>query len=95
MCRARSDSALSARASAACRLELCAARTCSASSTRRDALADVKRILEDGKMRVKAELAGAPSEFQAWQLPKIQQSIDRALGDVGEVLAESGAAAAS
>lgn len=60
-------------------------------AAQRAALADVKDLLEEGRRRVQAELAAAPSEFEAWQLPNIQQSIDLALKEVGEEMGRRGA----
>ena len=60
-------------------------------ATQRAALADVKDLLEEARKRIKAELAAAPSEFQAWQLPNIQRSIERALAEIGHELGRKGA----
>jgi hypothetical protein len=56
----------------------------------RTALRDVVQILKVGRQRIAAELAIGASEFQAWQLPNIQQSIDKVLKEIGEEMASSG-----
>ncbi|MHC8492787.1 phage minor head protein [Thalassospira sp. SM2505] len=56
----------------------------------RTALRDVVHILKVGRQRIAAELAIGASEFQAWQLPNIQQSIDKVLREIGEEMASSG-----
>ena len=58
----------------------------------RKAMGDVRTLLEDARARIKAEMAAAPSDFQSWQLPNIQQSIDQALGEIGGELGSRGAA---
>lgn len=61
-------------------------------AAQRTALADVRSLLEDARGRIKAELAATPSDFQAWQLPNIQQSIDQTLGEIGDELGRRGSA---
>lgn len=56
----------------------------------RTALKDVIQILKVGRQRIAAELVMGASEFQAWQLPNIQQSIDKVLKEIGEEMASSG-----
>ncbi len=51
----------------------------------------VADILKDAERRVRSEIAGSNlSEFQAWQLPNIQQSIRVAMAEIGEALAAAG-----
>ena len=57
--------------------------------------AEVTRILAAAADIIRAELAAGASEFQAWQLPNIQQNIDRALAQVGEELAAAGGGGAA
>jgi hypothetical protein len=54
----------------------------------------VQDALKSAKASVIAELAGTTTEFQAFQLPRIQKSIEAALREVGDDLAEAGARAA-
>jgi hypothetical protein len=56
----------------------------------RSALKEVVEILKSGRQRIVAELALGASEFQAWQLPNIQQSIDKVLKEIGDEMASSG-----
>lgn len=59
-------------------------------AAQRAALGDVKTLLEEAREHIKAELAATPSDFQSWQLPNIQQSVDQALGEIGEELGRRG-----
>ena len=60
-------------------------------AAQRAALGDVRSLLEDARARIKTEMAATPSDFQSWQLPNIQQSIDQALGEIGADLGNRGA----
>lgn len=51
---------------------------------RRDTAKEVVRLLNVARDRIKAELAGTPSAFQAWYLPKLQASVSQSLRDLGE-----------
>ncbi len=50
----------------------------------REALADAKSLLAEGRKRIIEEIKSAPSQFQAWQLPKVQKSIEGAMAEIGE-----------
>jgi hypothetical protein len=56
----------------------------------RDTAAEVKRLLEEAAARIRAELAGTTTDFQSFQLPIIEQSIRRALNELGDGLAVAG-----
>lgn len=60
----------------------------------RKTAAEVEKILENGEKRIRAEIGEANlSEFQSWQLPNLQQSIDTAMADVAAILSEKATAA--
>lgn len=44
-----------------------------------DAAAEIRRILTLGITRIRSALAGAPSDYQQWQLPQIEAEIERTL----------------
>lgn len=60
-------------------------------AAQREALKDVHDLLAEAEKRIRLELASAPTEFEAWQLPNIQQSIDLAMKETGDALGASGA----
>lgn len=49
-----------------------------------DTHAEIQRLLTQAIQEVRAALAGAPSEFQAWYLPQLQAEIERALKAAGQ-----------
>ncbi len=49
----------------------------------RETAAEVTRLLKEAEQKIKATLAGAPTEFEAWYLPQLQQSIRQALAEMG------------
>lgn len=49
----------------------------------RDTAAEVTRLLREAEQQIKAALAGAPTEFEAWYLPQLQQTVRQALSEVG------------
>lgn len=55
----------------------------------KDTAAEVARLLRLAEDRIKASLAGAPTEFQAFLLPQLQAAVRAALAEI-----ETGAAAA-
>ncbi len=62
----------------------------------RDTAKQVTEILADAEQRVRSEIADSNlSEFQAWQLPNIQQAIEVAMAEIGEALAAAGSDGAS
>lgn len=50
----------------------------------RDTFAEIQRLLKEADERLRVILAGAPSEFQSFLLPQLQQSIRQAMQDIGE-----------
>ncbi len=57
----------------------------------RAAARDVGRLLEEARRRISAELGAAGlSEYQAWQLPNLQQSVAQAMAEIGDALALAG-----
>lgn len=48
-----------------------------------DTTAELRALLEQAAREVAAILAGAPSDYQAWQLPRLQAEIRRALASLG------------
>lgn len=71
------------------------ARTAAArrkSAIQRDTMAEVRRLLDEADRQLTAILAGQPSDFAQWQLPIIRQSIRSTLGELGEGMAQAGAA---
>ncbi|MEQ8605176.1 MAG: phage minor head protein [Marivibrio sp.] len=63
-------------------------------ATRRDTLKQIQAILKAGRERIAAELAATPTDFQAWQLPKIQAAINREMADIGRELGRAAASGA-
>lgn len=55
---------------------------------------EIKRLLRSADRDLASILAGMPSDFQAFQLPVIQQSIRRTLAELGDDMAASAAAGA-
>lgn len=60
------------------------------SQTQRLALADVRKLLSRAQSDILSILQAAPSEYQAWQLASLNQSIELALADIAEDLKRSG-----
>lgn len=58
-------------------------------------VAEVKRLLTEANKQVATILAGSPTEFQSWQLPNLQQSINQVLAEIGNDLAAVSADGAS
>lgn len=48
----------------------------------RDTLAEVTRLLRQAQAQIKGELAGSPSDFQAWRLTGLQQQVRQALAEI-------------
>lgn len=45
--------------------------------------AEVRRLLADALVRIKAELAGTPSAFAEWRLGQLRREVERVLGETG------------
>lgn len=54
---------------------------------KRDTAAEVTRLLRLASKLVTAELAAQPSDYQSWYLPRLQQSIQKAIADIGDQVA--------
>ncbi|MDY6979213.1 MAG: phage minor head protein [Pseudomonadota bacterium] len=50
----------------------------------RNTLAEIDRLLKLARDQVDAALAAAPSQFEAWYLPQLQQSITQAMKELGD-----------
>lgn len=47
----------------------------------RDTGKEITRLLKEAEAKIKLTLAGAPTEYEAWYLPQLQQSIRQALAE--------------
>lgn len=57
----------------------------------RETYAEVKRLLEQALTQIKATLAGAPTDWEQYYLPQLQQSIRQALTEFGQQAATAAA----
>lgn len=55
----------------------------------RGQIGDVRRLLNDARDELEGVLKGVPTDFQAFQMPQIRASIDRALGEISEAMGDS------
>lgn len=60
---------------------------------KRDAAAEIIRLLKLAQSRIKLTLASQPSDYQRWQLPSLQSSIERTLAQFQGAAARTGTAA--
>lgn len=56
----------------------------------RDTAGEIERLLKEAAARIQGELAGTPTEFQVFQLPILDASIRKALGQLGADLGTIG-----
>ncbi len=49
----------------------------------RDTAAEIARLLKEADEKIRAELAGQPSDYKQWYLPRVQQSIRQTLEESG------------
>ena len=54
----------------------------------RDTLKEIDRLLKLAATQVSATLAATPTDFQAWNLPQLQNAINTALADIGLLSAQ-------
>ena len=54
----------------------------------RNTLAEIERLLKLASAQVAATLAATPTDYQAWNLPQLQNAISTAMTDIGQLSAQ-------
>jgi len=54
----------------------------------RDTLAEIERLLKLAGTQISATLAATPTDYQAWNLPQLQNAVNTAMSDIGQLSAQ-------